>query len=107
MRILMMGLLLILLTLTTSYANPISEVSRGRAKADLQKELERIFGGNYSSILRQLNKGMNDYDYLASLPESAASNKTLKELKRIFYPQFSSIRRQYDKNMAAYNELNN
>lgn len=62
-------------------ANPISEISRSKAKADLKRELLKTYGSSYSTVEMLLKAGMKDYDTLCTIPDNSVNNGILRELK--------------------------
>jgi hypothetical protein len=98
---------ILLFIVTTSYANPVCNVGREKARADLLKELTEIFAPNYSAIDSLLKSNMEDFDAICKLPDSQTSNEVLQFLKDIFYPFFSNIIDQYAEQMKSYQALHN
>jgi len=87
-------------------ANPISEVSRSKAVADLKAELLKTYGSSYSTVEMLLNAGMKAYDTLISIPDNSVNNDILRELTKTYYPSFSTILMLYKANKESYDKLN-
>ncbi len=88
-------ILFFMLVTSLVFANPISEVSRPKAKADLKAKLKTC-GSSYSTIEMLLEAGMEDYDTLAALPSNSVNNGILIRLKKTYYPYFSTILTLYE-----------
>ena len=88
-------ILFFMLVTTLVFANPISEVSRPKAKGDLKAKLKSC-GNSYSTIEILLEAGMEDYDTLAALPSNSVNNGILKRLKKAYYPYFPTILKLYE-----------
>ena len=95
-----------MLMTSSVFANPISEVNRSQAQADLKAELLKTYGSSYSTVEMLLNAGMRDYDTLISIPENSINNDIIKELKNTYYPSFSTILMLYKANKESYDKLN-
>jgi hypothetical protein len=86
--------------------NPISAISRVKAKSDLKESLSRKYGSSYSTVKHLLDSGMEAYDDLCEIPSNSVNNGVLSKLKRKYYPHFSTIKMLYESNKKAYGELN-
>jgi len=84
-------ILLFMLVTSLVFANPFSEVSRPKAKADLKASLLETYGSSYSTVEMLLEAGMEAYETLAVLPSNSVNNGILKRLKKTYYPHFSTI----------------
>jgi hypothetical protein len=93
-------------TYSGAFANPISEVSRDKAKADLKAELLDTYGSNYSTVEMLLTSGMADFETLIDIPDDPVYNGILTELKETYYPNFSTILMLYESNKKSYDNLN-
>ncbi|MGE4490579.1 MAG: hypothetical protein AB7E95_13640 [Kiritimatiellales bacterium] len=87
-------------------ANPVSAISRSKAKADLKASLEKDYGSNYSTIEMLLNAGMEAYDGLCKVPDTTVNNNILRDLLKDYYPSFSTIQMLYKANKDAHDRLN-
>lgn len=99
--------LICLIFVSITLANPISEISRSKAKATLKKELLETYGNSYATVEWLLKEGMKDYDILCTIPDNAVNNGILLDLKKTYYPHFSTILFLYKSNKNAYNKLDN
>jgi hypothetical protein len=95
-----------LVIVTEASANPISEINRSQAEADLKNYLLKKYGDSYSTIEMLLDAGMESYDKLASLPENEVNNNIINNLKNRYYPSFSTILMLYQSNKESYDRLN-
>jgi uncharacterized protein YqiB (DUF1249 family) len=101
-----MLIMCIALLVSAAWANPVSEISRPKAKADLKAELEQRYESNYSIIEKLLKNGMENYDELCKIPDTKVNNNILKNLMNRHYPNFSIIMKLYESNKKAYERLN-
>ena len=99
-------MLFFILVTPSVFANPISEVSRPKARANLKASLLETYGDSYSTVEMLLEAGMEDYDTLATLPSNSVNNGILKRLKKTYYPHFSTILMLYEANKKSYDNLN-
>lgn len=99
-------ILFFMLVTSLVLANPISEVSRPKAKADLKASLLETYGNSYSTVEMLLEAGMEAYDTLAALPSNSVNNGILKRLKKTYYPHFSTILLLYEADKKSYDNLN-
>lgn len=96
---------LVLTIISVVYANPISEISRNRARQDIKRELKDRYGSSYSTIEMLLKSNMEDYDKLCDIPDTSVNNKILKDLKERYYPSFSTILMLFKSNKESYENL--
>lgn len=97
--------IILLLFIANSYANPVCNVGKEKARADALKELTELFTPNYSMIETMLKRYMEDFDEICKLPDSQSSIEVLQFLKDEFYPHFSMIIMQYPEQMKSYQWL--
>ena len=90
---------------TAAMANPVSDISRSKAEADLKASLEKKYNNSYSLIETLLNSGMQAYDELSKEPDTNVNNDILNSLLKKYYPSFSLIQTLYDSNKASYDRL--
>ena len=103
---LLIAVTLLLFSTSQVFANPISEISRSQAEADLKADLLNKYKGSYSTVDTLLTAGMADYDKLASAPNTEVDNEIINKLKSQYYPSFSTIYMLYQADKEAYNKLN-
>ncbi len=80
---------------SSALANPISKIHRPKAQTDLNRELLKAYGSNYSVVEALLQEGMADYDALCTIPDSPENNRILRDLIQRYYPNFSQIRTKF------------
>lgn len=94
-----------IIMVTAVMANPVSDISRSKAKADLKASLEKKYNNSYSLIETLLNAGMKSYDELCDVPDTKVDNDILEGLLKKYYPSFSLIQTLYDSNKKSYERL--
>lgn len=80
-------------------ANPIVKMDRSKAQIDLNRELLKAYGSNYSVVEALLQEGMAAYDALCTVPDTPENNRILRDLLQQYYPNFSKIRSMFKKTM--------
>jgi hypothetical protein len=90
---------------TRTSSNPVSSISRYKAKSDLKASLLKDYGNNYTTIEMLLNAGMEAYDKLTKIPNTNVNNGILKDLVKDYYPNFSTIQMLFEANKKSYKKL--
>ena len=104
-KCLLLCVLAVLLFASPCFGNPIADMDRADAAADLKASLLDRYKNNYSTVERLLKAGMRDFDILSEIPGSEVSDGVLIELTDRYYPSFSTILRLYKANMKSYENL--
>lgn len=80
---------------SSALANPISKIHRATAQTDLNRELLKEYGSNFSVVEALMQEGMADYDSLCTIPNTSENNRILRDLIKRYYPNFSLIRTKF------------
>ena len=99
-------LFLFVVLTTTASANPVSDISRYQAEADLKADLMQRYGSSYNTILMLLDARMKAYDELCQVEDDPVNKQILEDLLKRYYPSFSTIQMLFKSNREAYDRLN-
>jgi hypothetical protein len=95
----------ILVSSSAIEANPVSDINRSKAKADLKAHLLDRYESSYSTVEMLMKAGMKSYDNLAKIPDNKVSNDVMEKLLDRYYPSFSTVEMLYESNMESYKRL--